>query len=253
MKSRVADDFGAGGDSNEPAIRLHLYLLPLLLVVIALVLAGCYLASEEVDVTEQTAPPTLAAHFAWFFDLNSENSLPAWYSASLWLFAAFLATSVGAKSRSLNDRILWRCLAAVFAFLSLDEAIAIHERIGSVMAHWIKLSGYFHYVWVLYGILLVFLLTAVFGRFVWSLPRPVSLSFLAAGVVFLSGALGFEMIGAAVESGQRDFPVGLNWRTLIALEELAEMLGVTTLIFGLLMALKLTPASSVRWHVVDSS
>jgi hypothetical protein len=225
-------------ENPKPVIYLHLYLLPLSLSAIACLFALLYLVSDEVSPSEGTSAPTFAENFSWFFDLNSENSAPAWYSTSLWLFAAFLALGAAAQSIERWNRNRWRSLAVVFAFMSLDEAAGIHERIGSVMVYWIKLTGFFYYVWVIYGFFIVIVLTMIYARFILSLPRQVFLTFVLAAAVFLSGALGLEMTGAAVESGQIDFPFGLDWRKAIALEELAEMIGVIILIFGLLLFLK---------------
>ena len=59
---------------------------------------------------------------------------------------------------------------------------------------------------------------------------------LAAGI-FVSGAVGVEMMGAAYDyAGQvpGTFPLGLNWRRANALEEGLEMLGVILLIHVML-------------------
>jgi hypothetical protein len=231
-------------DNPQPVIYLHLHLLPLSLSATACLLALLYLVSDEISPGGGASAPTFAENFAWFFDLNSESSAPAWYSTSLWLLAAFLALGAGAQCIERWYRNRWRSLAVVFAFMSLDESAGIHERIGSVMVYWIKLTGFFYYVWVIYGFFIVIALTVIYARFILSLPRKVFLTFVLAAAVFLSGALGMEMTGAAVESGQIDFPFGLDWRKAIALEELAEMIGVIILIFGLLLFLKESDSNS---------
>ena len=90
------------------------------------------------------------------------------------------------------------------------------------------------------GLALLAVASLVFLRFLAALrPANFVLLVLAAGV-FIAGAVGFEMTGAAFESGAAvpgTFPLGLTWRRAIALDEGFKMLGVTLLIHVLLRIL----------------
>lgn len=90
------------------------------------------------------------------------------------------------------------------------------------------------YAWVVYGLALLALVFLVYWRFVFSLSAVTRMALMVSPLVFISGAVGMELLGAAVEGGVlEDFPSGLSWNRAIAIEEFCEMAGIITLIFGL--------------------
>ncbi len=191
-------------------------------------------------LTRQITSPNYTQQ-SWinFIDLNEEAALGAWYSAALWLLAAALAFALGLQSRQRGQPVWqWNGLAALFMFLSLDEGAALHEKIGNVLEDQLRLGGVFFWTWVLYGFVLVAAMAALFGKFLLTLPRKALWTFITAAAIFLTGALGFEMYGAAVASGDSQFLPGLGWSVSVLLEELLEMLGIIVAIVGLLNLLR---------------
>lgn len=180
------------------------------------------------------------------FDLNAEGAAPAWFSSMLWAGAAALAARCGlAAAQSRRDTARWMVLAALFLFLSADEAASIHEVVGLFLERGVSGSGPFYYVWVWYGIALVLVVGLLFFRFVMRLPARTRRAVFAAAAVYCAGALGVEMLGAAVEDRTLSgFPLGADWSQAIAVEEGLEMLGVILLIGGLLDFLALAPAET---------
>jgi hypothetical protein len=178
--------------------------------------------------------------------LNGEANIPALFSSSLWLINAFVAYLIFSRHRSigiLGYRYFFTMIA-LFLFLSIDESSMIHEFIGAKIAMTIHGSGFFFYPWVIFGISFSFLTAALFSHFMSRLKLKHAFVLPLSGLVFVCGALGVEMIGAAVESGSlARIPGGLNWPTLIALEEFLEMCGPIILLYGLLdiLALQETP------------
>ena len=63
-----------------------------------------------------------------FFDLNAEQTVPAWYSTVLLTLAAVVTAAMAFKKHMDDDAFVahWYGLAAIFLYLSMDEALAIH-------------------------------------------------------------------------------------------------------------------------------
>ena len=69
-------------------------------------------------------------------------------------------------------------------------------------------------------------------KFVWALPKRTRLHFIMAGVIFLTGALGIEMLGAREADIYGYYTVIYSF--LYSLEEMLEMLGIVLFIYALL-------------------
>lgn len=61
------------------------------------------------------------------FDLNGEENIPAFYSAALLLSAAVLLGRIAFLKRRSRYCLYWASLSMLFVYLSVDEAMAIHE------------------------------------------------------------------------------------------------------------------------------
>src|SRR5262245_59924411 len=92
-------------------------------------------------------------------------------------------------------------------------------------------AGAFHYAWVIpYGIG-TFVFGLAFLRFLLRLPRRTASWFATGGAVFVSGAIGMEMVGGAlVEQGGAK---GWSYWGEQTVEEVLEMTGVLLFLFGL--------------------
>lgn len=174
-------------------------------------------------------------------DLDAEGGIPAWYSSMLLLACAAALWTVGGDVRGdLRDlrgdvrgvagqsrwSRHWRLLGAGFVVLSLDEAVSLHEDVGFKLRETLALDGgLLHFSWVLVAIPLVVVVALLLIPFLRSLPRRTALAFLVSGVVYVGGAVGAEIVAAAViaEVG-RDSAAYLVASTL---EEVAELLGLT--------------------------
>ena len=184
-----------------------------------------------------------------FFDFNSENNLPTYFS-SLMLFLSSCLLSVIAVTHKSNHASyrLWFVLAFIFLFLSLDEMASIHEMLSIPMRDMLHASGLLYYAWVVpYGVALVIFVIS-YIKLLKNLPRNIMYLFLISGTLFVLGAIGFELIGGWYYElhGKSD----LNYAILYTCEESLEMLGVILFIYTLLLYMKML-AGEVRIRLND--
>ncbi|GLQ55364.1 hypothetical protein [Devosia nitrariae] len=182
-------------------------------------------------------------------DLNGEGNLPAWYGSFLWLIGAYHAREAALLTKQLErarpESAYWIALCVGCCLLSLDEVASIHENIGAFIDYGVgNPEGYapvYNWVWV--GLVVVALALLAFLRFLFRLPRQTALGLVAAGAVFLMGAIGMETFGSRYEYAER-FPFGLNWNKVIALEEFLEMAGA--ILFSLVVRMHIERMAGLR-------
>ncbi len=168
------------------------------------------------------------------FDFAIEGNIPTLYAAVAILFcSALLALITHANwHRPDGRRFYWLGLTILFLFLTIDEGAAIHEAVGSYFERYLFAEGFLYFMWVVpYGIATV-VLGLVFLKFVWELPKNTRVRFIVAGVIFLTGVLGIEMLGAREADLHGTETVA--YCILYSLEEMLEMLGIILFIYALL-------------------
>ncbi|MGI9309430.1 MAG: hypothetical protein ACR2P6_09215 [Gammaproteobacteria bacterium] len=167
------------------------------------------------------------------FDLGSEKNFPTFYAALALLFSGLLLAAIGSASWQENDKDykFWFVLAAIFAVLSVDEMIRLHEHLIDPFRSAFNFSGLLYYAWVVpYGLAGLALLL-VYSRFLLRLPRRTAALMVIAGTVFVCGAIGMEMLGGAVSEAQGNENV--LYVTLQTIEEMLEMIGIVIFIYAL--------------------
>lgn len=215
-----------------------------LLLICAIIMA---LHIVAVAVRSLARPAGFRAEALALLNGASERSLASWWTSAL-LFACCLAAVVaarlavgdaGAGPGAGRAARAWVVLAVIFALLSLDEAVSLHER-GAEWAGAVFETGSLlaSLGWTIpaAAILVVSLLVLVPAfRAIPPRPRVVILAGLGTSI---AGALGMEVVNVLLgEAGARYL-----WRHLaMAVEEAAEMVGVVIALLGVLTA---TPA---RW------
>ena len=165
----------------------------------------------------------------WLFTFGRESNIPTWYTAVLLLAsagAAFLCLQADGAGRR---RRYWTGLVIIFLYLSVDEAAEIHELVGR-LATFIKATGVLYYRWVLPFGLLALAIGCVYLRFLFLLPRDVALLFFVGGVLYVAGAIGFEILGAleAEAFRYRNLPM----LVYVTIEETFEMGGPSLFLYG---------------------
>lgn len=156
----------------------------------------------------------LAYEWRSLFDLDEEQSFGTWLAAVLHLRAAQLCLE---RRRSDGRRVMghyWRLLALGFLVLSLDEVAGLHESLNTA----IEMS------WTLPAMVLVLALAIALSPFVARLDAGDLAWFVAAGLLFLGGAIGVEYLTEPHLHADRLDTLGYNLTT--ALDEGMEMAGM---------------------------
>ncbi len=169
------------------------------------------------------------------FALDNEGNLPAYFSAGILGISAALFWTVAKASASKPDPQTkwWYGLFLCFMYLSLDEAVQIHERFDSnSLLSFMNTSGLLAWAWVIpYGIIAI-AFGVIYFRFWLSLPTKYRILFGLCGGFYVMGAIGFEMLGA------REYDVNQKFTTLYDViyttEETIEMSSIAALIVVLL-------------------
>jgi len=167
------------------------------------------------------------------FDFDTEKNIPTFYSAIALLVVSILLWFIALAHKNLKSSyIMWFGLSLIFLFLSIDEISSIHERFGKPTRDAFKTSGFLFFAWIIpYGIALIIFIIA-YSKFLFKLPKNTLILFLVSGIIFISGAIGFEMIG-----GRHVYLYGGNdiiYSFYYTCEESLEMLGISIFIYTLL-------------------
>jgi len=162
------------------------------IIVVLGLLQQVYLAAYGLEAASRAADPfDRALRTLDPLSLGSENSLADWYgSILLALSAALLAATARGETRG-RWRPYWFGLAAIFVFLSIDEAAQLHELWMVPMAPF-YFTGVLHYSWVVpYGILCL-VVGFIYLPFVRAQPEPLRRMIILSAALYLGATLGLE-------------------------------------------------------------
>ncbi|VVB92377.1 Uncharacterised protein [uncultured archaeon] len=158
--------------------------------------------------------------------------MPTWYeSIALLVCAILLAVIAFAKKRG-NDKYQfhWSVLSIFFLYLSIDEAAQIHELFNVFL---FSFSSYriFHFPWVIIGIPIVIIFIITYMKFLINLPKNIRFLFILAGIFFVGGSLGMELVGGWYEfaNGKEN----LIYAMISTIEESLEMIGTAFFVYAL--------------------
>lgn len=183
----------------------------------------------------------LGYHSAWefvpTFDFNQEKNFPAFYSSAVILLCAYILWKISnlVNEKAQSNSIYWKGMSIIFIFLALDEFYSIHEEIGRLA------DGVFEYGaaggFLTHGMTFVYLIifgliSLLFVRFFFRLPKKTRIQFVVAGVVFVFGAVVMEIIGGKYlfeTDGEED----IIYTFLYTIEESLEMYGMILFVAAL--------------------
>lgn len=174
------------------------------------------------------------------FNVDTEANIPTWYSSSALLVCAALLALIAMAKKAEQDQytLHWSGLSTIFLLLSVDEAVVLHERLIAPVQSALGTSGIFHFAWVIPMGICVIVLLLLYLRFLAALPAQIQRLFLLAGAIYVSGTIGFEMIGAPLWEyyGRETLAAAI----LTTIEEALEMIGVAVFIYALLSYISLS-------------
>jgi hypothetical protein len=189
-----------------------------------------------------------AYYFAKAFNLDVERNIPTLYSCLGLLFSSLLLGVIAYAKNLDGDRYKnhWKILSFIFLYLSLDEAGQLHEKLIDPMRNLLNATGFLYFTWIVpFGFLVaIFLLS--YSKFLFHLPVSTRKLFVAAGALYIGGAIGVEMLGGYVAdtTGQEN----VSYVIVITLEESLEMLGIVVFIHALTSYIK-TYLGGVSWNI----
>jgi hypothetical protein len=166
--------------------------------------------------------------FIQLVDFDYEANLPSLYSSLAILFCAALLWVIALQQNRLcmPFKFHWFGLAIIFTFLGVDEAVGFHEEVGDFIEglELFEATGVLYFAWVVpYGFLL-FLFAISYIKFVFLLPDFIKIKFIIAGLMFIGGAVGLEII-SATEADLHGTET-IKYSVLYTIEELCEMFAI---------------------------
>lgn len=150
------------------------------------------------------------------FDVDEEHNLPTWFSGFTLLVAAaaLYVRRRAAESGSVREKRLWSVLCGAFFVLAIDEVAGLHETINSAT----------DVLWAYPALGVVAVVGLYFLPLMKELPRSTLILYVLAGIIFVGGAVGVEIIGHPMDADT------LAYQVATFVEEGMEMLGVILLI-----------------------
>ena len=174
--------------------------------------------------------------------VGQDESVPSWYSSVMLFSCAALAAAI-ARSGGSRRRGGWWAVAGVFAYLSVDEAISIHEkasRLGRFILNTAGIDSFVSRAWVVPALAALALLLPLFLWFLAGLPARTRLLLLAAAAVYVGGAVGMELLTDLLVHDRGGVRALTRVENLIRIavlphvEELLEMFGIVLFLYALL-------------------
>lgn len=168
-----------------------------------------------------------------YFNFDQESNFPSLYSAISLAFSSYLLAIIAAvkKSRRAKYAKHWKALSIIFLCLAIDEACSIHESSVPLLRGAIDAGGILYFTWVVPAFFLLILFLIAFRKFILSLPWKIKILFITAGAMYVTGALGMELIGGYIAD---TYGYNTVYGIASSIEEILEMLGIVVFIHGLL-------------------
>jgi hypothetical protein len=176
--------------------------------------------------------------FVHDFDLDVENNVPTWFESSTLLLAAGLLELVHrTRRRRRHESTHWRALSIGFLLMSIDEEVSLHERLRLPLEMLRNVPAFVAFSWVVPGAILVAAGAMYFVPWLRNLTPRTRRGLCLAGLVYVSGAVGFEAVGGLIAIDRGGLQNWLYVGSYVA-EETLEMLGVLILNATLILFLQ---------------
>jgi hypothetical protein len=171
------------------------------------------------------------------FDLDGDLSIPAWFSSVQLLTVSVLLFLLSRQDLDKHPlpNSLFTIGGFIFFFLALDEGVAIHEQFTGLAIRlsfdWMLFKGN-HGAWIT-GYMMVAIpavwVARPYIRKAWKYFRYEAQLALSGVVVFVTGAVGFEIISYLF---LRSAQSSALYKTEVIFEEFFEMSGVSIILYA---------------------
>lgn len=224
-----------------PVRKLEVYLSPKRVVQFLLIVVLCLLLLSILGQFSlyYLADFPLRDSFILLFNVDSEYNVPTFYSSSALLVCSILMAIIAYTKKIARERYVnyWGGLSIIFLYLCLDEFNGIHEKLIEPLQEKFDTTGFLYFAWVIPGAIFGFVCLLTFLRFLRALPAKTRRLILIAGSVYVSGALGMELVGghyAYFNLPYFHFYKDITYAIITTIEETLEMLGIIIFIYALL-------------------
>ena len=179
-------------------------------------------------------------------NMDSEHSLPAWFSSLLLLLCAIQLAFITMAKNQIGERFVkhWAFLAIFFFLMSIDESASIHELVIRPLRNAFDLGGVFYFSWVIPAFFVVAAIAIAYIPFFLHLPKKTALMFFLAGSLYVGGALGMELLG-----GYFADKYGYNHPAYILSATIEETLEIIGLLIFLATLFRLMTSLTREWKV----
>ena len=169
------------------------------------------------------------------FVLDAELSVPAWYSIAMLFSCSVLLGAIAwaKRQRGESDVWYWCGLAVIFLLMAIDEQTDLHTLSARPLQEFFNLGGVLYFAWVIPGALFVIAVGLVYSRFLFRLEPRTRWLFVTAGVTFVVGALGMEMIGSGLVARTGGVTSPIYFLSSMV-EEFLEMVGIVVFLYALM-------------------
>ncbi|HEX2964419.1 MAG TPA: hypothetical protein VHO84_01465, partial [Syntrophorhabdaceae bacterium] len=165
---------------------------------------------------------------SWFFIFDNEQNVPTFFSALLLLIASSILAIITTieRRRNASQVVYWAFLSIGFLLMGFDELFCLHERLMKPMNRLLGSDnlGFFHFSWVIPAMFLIAVLAGFYTKFVFSLHSKTRFTFRTAGIIYIGGCIGFELVGG--KCAELHGGLSLSYNISAIVEELMEMAGV---------------------------
>lgn len=209
------------GAGAGPAYTVAPWLVPLLAAIALTFLV--ITAAAHLVFREQTAD---LMGFDQLFNVDAEANVPTWFASLVLHFTAFVAWSIG-DSDEPRERNWWRGIAVLLFLMGMDEIASLHNAPTNRLRDVVGVhGGLLMNAWILPAIAVVAAVGVCYLRFLLRLPRWLAWGLVAAGILYVTGGIGLEVVSSVFEyrSGGLDYDGVTHYSLAFELTAVAEEL-----------------------------
>ncbi|HEY5551404.1 MAG TPA: hypothetical protein VIK52_05935 [Opitutaceae bacterium] len=175
------------------------------------------------------------------FRMDFESNVPTALAAlNIFLAALLLGGLAGAtRSRAKIESRSWGILCVVFAFLALDELSTFHELVDHAVGASQGVEDGFARLWILPYAGIAVLVGIMSLRLLLRLPTRTRWNMVIAGLLYVAGAAGIEMVGGRYLESLGGVQ-NLGYALLTTAEETLEFVGMILFVWTLLRHIEAT-------------